>query len=129
MNAGELPGKEAARFPAEVRAAIVAQASRGENKSGETGTTERSRVMTGGAKGGRKANPKSGRPREGEPPGVPITGKQGGEDMWQRHKAERGVWSQGMLEALERGVKGGKWFSLIDKVYADKTLAVAKSIL
>jgi len=29
-----------------------------------------------------------------------------------------------MLEALERGVKGGKWFSLIDKVYADKTLAV-----
>ena len=29
-----------------------------------------------------------------------------------------------MLEALERGVKGGKWFSLIDKVYAEKTLAV-----
>lgn len=44
--------------------------------------------------------------------------------MWQRHKAERGVWSRGMLEALERGVKGGKWFSLIDKVYADKTLVV-----
>ncbi len=44
--------------------------------------------------------------------------------MWQRHKAERGVWSRGMLEALERGVKGGKWFSLIDKVYSEKTLAV-----
>ena len=29
-----------------------------------------------------------------------------------------------MLEALERGVKGGKWFSLIDKVYAEKTLVV-----
>jgi RNA-directed DNA polymerase len=28
-----------------------------------------------------------------------------------------------MLEALERGVKGGKWFSLIDKLYADGTLA------
>lgn len=28
-----------------------------------------------------------------------------------------------MLEALERGVKGGKWFSLIDKVYAEPTLA------
>ena len=29
-----------------------------------------------------------------------------------------------MLEALERGVKGGKWFSLIDKVYAERTLAM-----
>jgi len=44
--------------------------------------------------------------------------------LWQRCKAERGVWSQGMLEALERGVKGGKWFSLIDKVYQDRTLAI-----
>ncbi len=30
-----------------------------------------------------------------------------------------------MLEALESGVKGGKWFSLIDKVGAKKTLEVA----
>lgn len=44
--------------------------------------------------------------------------------MWERHRAERGVWSAGMLEALERGVKGGKWFSLIDKVYAERTLAM-----
>jgi len=29
-----------------------------------------------------------------------------------------------MLEALERGVKGGKWFSLIDKVYQERTLAI-----
>jgi len=29
-----------------------------------------------------------------------------------------------MLEALERGVKGGKWFSLIDKVYAERTLVM-----
>jgi RNA-directed DNA polymerase len=27
-----------------------------------------------------------------------------------------------MLEALEKGVKGGVWFSLIDKVYRPKTL-------
>jgi RNA-directed DNA polymerase len=32
-----------------------------------------------------------------------------------------------MLEALERGVKGGVWFSLIDKVYRPKTLAAAWS--
>jgi RNA-directed DNA polymerase len=30
-----------------------------------------------------------------------------------------------MLEALEQGVKGGRWFSLIDKVYAPRTLAAA----
>jgi RNA-directed DNA polymerase len=30
-----------------------------------------------------------------------------------------------MLIALERGIKGNRWFSLIDKVYAEKTLARA----
>jgi RNA-directed DNA polymerase len=30
-----------------------------------------------------------------------------------------------MLSALEQGVKGGKWFALIDKVYAHRTLAAA----
>jgi len=35
------------------------------------------------------------------------------------------VWSERMLAALENGVKGGKWFSLIDKVYRSQTLKVA----
>ena len=30
-----------------------------------------------------------------------------------------------MLSALDNGVKGGKWYSLIDKVYARDTLALA----
>ena len=30
-----------------------------------------------------------------------------------------------MLEALERGVKGGKWFALIDKVYEPRNLRSA----
>ena len=30
-----------------------------------------------------------------------------------------------MLSALVNGVKGGKWYALIDKVYAPKTLEVA----
>ena len=30
-----------------------------------------------------------------------------------------------MLTALEQGVKGGKWFSLIDKVYPERTLLAA----
>ena len=31
--------------------------------------------------------------------------------------AEPTVWTERMLTALETGVKGGKWFRLIDKVY------------
>jgi len=30
---------------------------------------------------------------------------------------EATVWSERMLAALGNGVKGGKWFGLIDKVY------------
>lgn len=32
------------------------------------------------------------------------------------------VWTDRMLTALETGVKGERWFSLIDKVYAEQTL-------
>jgi RNA-directed DNA polymerase len=109
VNTGDLPGQDAARHPAGVRAAIVAL------KPGNAG----------GAKGGRKADPSSEGQSEATSPAVPATGKQGEEDLWQRHKAERGVWSEKMLMALERGVKGNVWFSLIDKVYADWTLALA----
>lgn len=35
------------------------------------------------------------------------------------------VWTERMLAALGNGVKGGKWFSLIDKVYNAKTLKAA----
>jgi len=35
---------------------------------------------------------------------------------WDWVEAE--VWTERMLTALEQGVKGGKWFRLIDKVYA-----------
>ena len=35
------------------------------------------------------------------------------------------VWTDRMLTALETGVKGGVWFSLIDKVFALRTLRVA----
>jgi RNA-directed DNA polymerase len=39
--------------------------------------------------------------------------------------AEAGVWTERMVSALVNGVKGGKWFSLMDKVFAPKTLALA----
>src|SRR5918992_488930 len=38
---------------------------------------------------------------------------------------EASVWNERMLAALENGVKGGKWFSLMDKVYRIKTLKAA----
>ena len=71
-------------------------------------------------------NPSSTRSGEDKPAPVPAEpDKQAGEDLWQVHRAERGVWSERMLRTLERGVKGGKWFSLIDKVYADRSLSLA----
>ena len=39
--------------------------------------------------------------------------------------AEAGVWTDNMLNALDNGVKGGKWFSLIDKISRPKTLELA----
>jgi RNA-directed DNA polymerase len=38
---------------------------------------------------------------------------------------EHSVWTERMLEALRRGVKGGVWFSLIDKVWRPATLEAA----
>ena len=39
-----------------------------------------------------------------------------------REIAEPAVWTDSMLQALVRGVKGGKWYSLIDKVWDKETL-------
>jgi RNA-directed DNA polymerase len=38
---------------------------------------------------------------------------------------EPAIWTDRMITALETGVKGGRWFSLMDKVYAERTLRVA----
>lgn len=39
--------------------------------------------------------------------------------------AKSGVWTPRMLAALVNGVKGGRWFALIDKVYQPANLAAA----
>ena len=49
--------------------------------------------------------------REQTSAAVPARDKQAEEDLWQRHGAERGVWTEPMLAALARGLKGNKWFS------------------
>jgi RNA-directed DNA polymerase len=38
---------------------------------------------------------------------------------------EASVWTDRMLSALGNGVKGGVWYSVMDKVYAPATLAAA----
>jgi RNA-directed DNA polymerase len=63
---------------------------------------------------------------ESQAPGVPEKATQGAEThgrdwTW----VEAAVWSERMLAALGNGVRGGKWFSLIDKVYRPQTLKAA----
>ncbi len=64
---------------------------------------------------------------EGRPATVAETPKQAGEaqikEKWRW--VESSVWTERMLTALERGVKGGKWFSLMDKVYSRRNLEAA----
>jgi len=57
-------------------------------------------------------------------PGVPRA-KQGREVPPKWEWTEASVWTERMLETLERGVKGGKWFSLIDKVWKRENLQSA----
>lgn len=59
-------------------------------------------------------------------PGVPQAAKQGPEAQDQRWSwVEASIWNERMLAALGNGVQGGKWFSLIDKVYRATTLQAA----
>jgi hypothetical protein len=79
-------------------------------------------VKADGAKGDRKERYEKDRPMKNNqrqsPAGVdkletatPIKGE-----------PEHRVWTDRMLKALDEGVKGGKWFSLIDKVWSPGTL-------
>lgn len=65
------------------------------------------------------------RTTEGTPAQVPAGAKQAGEALDRWSWVEPSVWTQRMLAALEKGVQGGKWFSLIDKVYSMDNLRSA----
>lgn len=64
-------------------------------------------------------------PREQSPPPVPPRDRLGGEVHGRWPWVEREVWTERMLETLERGPRNGVWHSLIDKVYAERTLWAA----
>ncbi len=58
--------------------------------------------------------------------GVPVTATQGTEAENQQWRwAEASIWTERMVSALVNGVKGGKWFSLVDKVIRPTSLEAA----
>lgn len=113
MKMGDLPSQEAHGPRAGVRAPIVA---------GKSGNSD-------GAKGGSKADLPHSDPGKSTPSPVPSGGKQEGEayHRWlcATHKAQYPIWTPKMLMALDKGIKGNRWFSLIDKVHAAGTLELA----
>lgn len=65
-------------------------------------------------------------PPETKPPSrVPAGAEPDGEVRGRWPWAERVVWTERMLVALERGPKHGRWHCLIDKVHAPRTLRAA----
>ena len=94
-----------------VRAPIVAR------KPGNAGRSE-------GVQEGGDAMTK---PTEEQPEAVPERAIRAGEILLRWSWVEPTVWTERMLTALEQGVKGGKWFSLIDKVHPERTLRAAFS--
>ena len=64
-------------------------------------------------------------PSEDQPEAVPARATRAGEIPLRWGWVESTVWTERMLTALEQGVKGGKWFSLIDKVHPERTLDAA----
>jgi len=67
--------------------------------------------------------------RQGQASSVPEAARQGadiqGRNLPDLSWVEAAIWTERMVSALRNGVKGGVWYSLIDKVYAPNTLASA----
>jgi len=99
----EEPGGEGVRAP------IVAMKRR--NGRGAKGAQEGGCVKDGAA--------------EDKPAPVPARATQAGGIRVRWAWVEPSVWTERMLAALEDGVRGGVWFSLIDKVYAMPNLRAA----
>ena len=65
------------------------------------------------------------RERKYQPVTVPFAATPAGKLPSIREWANPCVWTERMLTTLEQGVRGGKWHTLIDKVYAPQNLWVA----
>jgi RNA-directed DNA polymerase len=65
------------------------------------------------------------KPTDQRPATVPFGATPAGQPPSVKEWANRAVWNERMLDALQRGVRGGKWHSLIDKVYHPHNLVMA----
>jgi RNA-directed DNA polymerase len=65
------------------------------------------------------------RPKEHPPTSVPARASHVGDARARWAWTEPSVWTDRMLTALEDGVRGGKWYSLMDKVYSLRNLRAA----
>lgn len=62
---------------------------------------------------------------EHQPAAVPETAKRAVEILLRWGWVEPSVWTERMLTALDEGVKGGLWYSLMDKVHSERNLRAA----
>lgn len=62
---------------------------------------------------------------EHKPDAVPATASHAGDARARWAWVEPSVWTPRMLGTLETGVKGGRWYSLFDKVYSEANLRAA----
>src|ERR1700756_4176779 len=65
------------------------------------------------------------KPTDQRPATVPFGATPAGQPASVKEWANRAVWNERMLDALQQGVRGGKWHTLIDKVYNSFNLYVA----
>lgn len=65
--------------------------------------------------------------RESKPTTVPFAATPAGEPPPIEAWANRCVWTDRMLTALRQGVRGGRWHTLMDKVYEPHNVAMASS--
>src|SRR5271163_1227134 len=99
-----------------VRALIVPLRPDGPREDG----TGKTRFREGGQEGG-CAMPET----EQQNAGSADEATQGGEAARDFSWVEASVWTKRMLSALVNGVKGGKWYALMDKMFAPDTLKAA----
>lgn len=119
VNRGDLSGDRSA-FEAEERGA---KGRPGRSRSVHSGEEAGQRPRSQGTQEGGCVKSMS---NEKRPAPVPPGAKQAGEAPPSEWKwVERSAWTERMLKALENGVKGGVWFTLIDKVYRPGTLDAA----
>jgi RNA-directed DNA polymerase len=90
------------------------------HSSEEAGQCRSSKGVQGGGDAMSKAT-------ENKPVAVSEKTTRTGELLGLMFQVEPTVWTERMLTALIQGVKGGKWFSLIDKVHPERTLRAAFS--